>query len=68
MKIIFLDVDGVLNSDEYIEKTKKLNIQGIESEVDPEKITLLRNAIVETGAKVVLSSSWRYTKNGKYLK
>lgn len=68
MKVIFLDVDGVLNSDEYIEKTQKLNIQGIEREVDPEKITLLKNAIIETGAKVVLSSSWRHTKNGKYLK
>ena len=27
MKVIFLDVDGVLNSDEYIKGTIKSNIQ-----------------------------------------
>lgn len=68
MKVIFLDIDGVLNSYEYFVKTRDLNIQGIESEVDVEKIKLLKQAIDETGAKVVLSSSWRYTKNAQYLK
>lgn len=68
MKVIFLDIDGVLNSDEYFDKIKDLNIQGIQSEVDIEKIKLLKKAIDETGAKVVLSSSWRYTKNAQYLK
>ncbi len=68
MKIIFLDIDGVLNSDEYFDKVRNLNIQGIQSEIDVEKIKLLKKAIDETGAKVVLSSSWRYTKNAQYLK
>lgn len=68
MKVIFLDIDGVLNSDEYFDKIKDLNIQGIQSEVDIEKIKLLKKAIDETGAKVVLSSSWRYTRNALYLK
>jgi len=40
-KVIFLDIDGVLNSDEYFDKTIDLKIQGIESEVDVEKIKLL---------------------------
>lgn len=68
MKVIFLDIDGVLNSDEYFDKIQNLNIEGIESQVDIEKILLLKKAIDETGAKVVLSSSWRYTRNGKSLK
>ena len=68
MKIIFLDIDGVLNSDEYFEKTVHLNIQGIESEIDIEKVKLLKKAIDETGAKVVLSSTWRYKRKVKYLK
>ena len=34
MKVIFLDIDGVLNSDEYFEKIRNLDIQGIEQEVD----------------------------------
>ena len=68
MKVIFLDVDGVLNSDEYFDKIKNVNICGIESEIDVEKIKLLKKAIDETGANVVLSSSWRYTKNAQYLK
>lgn len=68
MKVIFLDVDGVLNSDEYIDRAKKSDLQGIERDIDVEKIKLLKKAINETGAKVVLSSSWRYTKNVKYLK
>lgn len=68
MKVIFLDVDGVLNSDEYFDKTKSLNMQGIEEDIDIEKIKLLKKAINETGARVVLSSSWRYTRNGQQLK
>ena len=68
MKVIFLDVDGVLNSDEYFDKIKGLEINGIENNIDIEKIKLLKKAVVATGAKVVLSSSWRYTRNGKELK
>ena len=68
MKVIFLDVDGVLNSDEYIDRAQKQEIQGIERHIDVEKIKLLKKAIDETGAKVVLSSSWRFTKNEQYLK
>lgn len=68
MKVIFLDIDGVLNSDEYFDKISNLDIQGIEQEIDIEKVKLLREAINETGAKVVLSSSWRYTRKGQQLK
>lgn len=68
MKVIFLDIDGVLNSDEYFDKIKNLNIESIESEVDIEKIKFLKKAVNETGSKVVLTSSWRYTRNAQKLK
>ena len=68
MKVIFLDIDGLLNSDEYFDKIKKMQIQGIESEIDVNKVKLLKKAVDETGAKVVLTSSWRYTKKAKELK
>lgn len=68
MKAIFLDVDGVLNSDEYFDKIKNLNIDGIQSEIDVEKIKLLNIAINETKVKIVLTSSWRYTRNAQELR
>ena len=68
MKVIFLDIDGVLNSDEYFDKIEGLNIEEIEKQIDVEKIKLLKRAVEETGSNVVLSSSWRYTRNAQYLK
>lgn len=53
MKIIFLDVDGVLNCGTTKERHK--GMLGIEDE----KVTLLREIIEATGAKVVLTSTWR---------
>lgn len=51
MKLIFLDVDGVLNSAEWLETNQ--------GEIDPAKVRLLKQMIDATGAKVVLSSTWR---------
>lgn len=55
MKIIFLDIDGVLavnfkdNRDDY------------GSGFHPEFVTNLKRIIDETGAKIVISSSWRHS-------
>lgn len=68
MKVIFLDIDGVLNSDKYFDKIEGRDIHGIEEDIDVETIKLLRKAVEETGAKVVLSSSWRYIKRAEHLK
>ena len=66
-KVIFLDVDGVLN-DFYTSVTiPGLNITG----VDDEKINLLKKITEEVPADIILSSSWRQgnRKNtGKPLK
>ena len=67
MKVIFLDKDGVLNSDEYFDKIEGLDIKGIVSDVDLKKVRLLKEAVDETGAKVVVTASARYTTNGQLL-
>lgn len=53
MKIIFLDIDGVLNC-----KFTKKEIFWF-AFVSPQKIELLKQLIERSGAKVVLSSTWR---------
>lgn len=53
MKIVFLDVDGVLNHKKS--KTKFLGYIGI----DNDKVLLLKEIIDKTNAKIVLCSSWK---------
>lgn len=50
-KVIFLDIDGVLNVEEEALET------GVK--VDPEKVKLLKMIVDETGADIILSSSWK---------
>lgn len=69
MKIIFLDIDGVLNSAFWYEKRFKesLDIPYPDSEFDPETIQRLNRIIKNTKAKVVISSSWRSSKTIKEM-
>jgi hypothetical protein len=63
MKIIFLDIDGVLNSDksELIEKNTQDNILRELKIVLPHEMHVrwLNEIVKKTGAKVVISSTWR---------
>jgi hypothetical protein len=52
-KIIFLDIDGVLATPEYLKDGQW--------DLNPEKQKLLGEILVQTDAKIVLSSSWRYS-------
>jgi len=56
MRIIFLDIDGVLNSQLYYVNGGK---RGGENEIDSKAVGYLNNLIEESGAKVVISSTWR---------
>ena len=71
MKVIFLDIDGVLNSDAYMKKQLDNSSEGIKSEIDPATLILLKKAVDTTGAKIILSSSWRiirkYNELEKFL-
>lgn len=58
MKVIFTDVDGVLNEDSTPTRTKSRVIF-----IDQEKLLRLKKIVDATGAKIVLSSTWRYDRN-----
>ena len=51
-KIIFLDIDGVLNSETY-DKNRTAGA------IDPECAKRLNRIIKETNADIVISSSWK---------
>jgi hypothetical protein len=53
MKVIFLDIDGVLNC------SKTPNPRKFPYIVDARLLTRLKRLLEQTGAKVVLTSSWR---------
>lgn len=57
MKVLILDIDGVLNYDNT-NATAPSGALGVSNS----KIQLLKNIIDVTNAKVVLSSTWRYDR------
>lgn len=61
MKVIFLDVDGVLNTKETFQRVYNLfkNTGKKELEIDLFRLEYLKEIIDCTGAKIVLSSTWR---------
>lgn len=62
MKVIFLDVDGVLNSiDDLMEYREKNNIKGsiLYDDISDKRMILLKQLVDKTNAKIVISSSWR---------
>lgn len=54
MKVIFLDFDGVLNTDKYVRSCAEFGLI-----IDPSKMMLLKQITDATDAKIVLSTSWR---------
>lgn len=59
-KIIFLDIDGVLNSLPYFNRVK--NNEGFD-EISPFHLKLLAKIYHATNAEIVLSSTWRNCKD-----
>lgn len=58
MKVIFLDIDGVLNCH------KTPNPRNFPYVIDNDLLLLFRQLLERTGALVVLSSTWRYDPAG----
>lgn len=58
MKVLFLDIDGVVNCEKTFQRHR--GVIGI----DPYMAFLVGKIVLDTGCKVVLSSSWRHGKMG----
>lgn len=58
--MIFLDVDGVLNSEVSREQERENFDNWMEHEVSEKHIDNLKKIVDATGAQIVLSSSWRF--------
>ena len=55
MKVIFLDLDGVLNSHSYDRRRNWNELTAI----DETRLPILKSIVDATGAKIVFSSTWR---------
>lgn len=60
MRIIFLDMDGVMNSDGFFQKRQNSHMDFGEGQIDDELVANLNQLVQATGAKIVISSSWRH--------
>lgn len=66
MKLVFLDIDGVLNSGPYLrsldpgEGVSLYRSIGEAADIDPDAVVRLNRLVESVGAYVVISSSWRH--------
>lgn len=63
MRVIFLDCDGVINSETWYNTHKLNSLEGQDNDIDPKCIERLNRVCSETGAYLVMSSDWRYDFN-----
>lgn len=67
IKIIFLDIDGVLNNLVHMQMRITFNDikGGLYEEFDPANLNLFRLTVEKTDAKIVISSAWRRSNTFK---
>lgn len=66
MKVIFLDIDGVLNTRKYITwlfEVKKQPISGKRIPLDPDAVLNLNMLTMFPNTFIVVSSTWRFGEN-----
>jgi hypothetical protein len=60
MKVVFLDIDGVLNDSDFLKPLdRELREKTPEIDIDPLRVELVNNICERTGAVIVLSTTWR---------
>ena len=64
MKVIFLDIDGVLNSTDYMHELIDNNVHEYENDIyqfiDENAVNIIVNLCKEYNLKLVITSSWRH--------
>jgi hypothetical protein len=71
MKIIFLDIDGVLNSRKWAEahiEQHPSDHRFMREKLDKDAVARVQKIIDATGAKVVISSTWRILNSLESIK
>jgi len=58
MKVLFLDIDGVMNSRRYINRID-VDFDDPKYQMDPDAVIRLNAICNQTGAHIVVSSTWR---------
>lgn len=67
MKVIFLDIDGVLNHDNWYVSKRYQDMQWDEDnelDIDPDCAERINKICEQTGAKIVITSDWRISWYG----
>ena len=70
MNIIFLDVDGVLNSIQSLKKAaikNKRPYSGYDYPFDEKCLKNLKTLVDKTDSYIVITSTWRYDERGKKI-
>lgn len=66
MKVLFLDIDGVLNSAEFMLNKRHIR-RPTPHEIDAVTVPRLNSVIARTGAKICVSSTWRIGRDAMLL-
>lgn len=63
MKVLFLDFDGVLNTDRFVRVNQQFGLC-----LEPSKLMYLKEIVNKTNAHIVIHSSWRmyFDKTGSH--
>ena len=64
MRVLFLDVDGVLNRTGF----RPDKVVGLRSWIEPELAQRLSDVLRETGAEIAISSDWRCGRELQHLR
>jgi hypothetical protein len=66
-KVLFLDIDGVLNNHRLMNEYYELGLEWHTDIVDPRCVELLNDICAKTGCDIVISSTWRLLYTTRHI-